>query len=616
MIVAKTFNVLMLVALLIVTPLFVLASVKNLDHVNSYEQKITSLQRVSDPTEVESLPYARNFLDEGRTNDPIEWVLSVVGLKTQSNPAMWIPHYTGQLVIKYQGVVLYDSRNHTGPEGKYRGQGAIISLPAEISSENIDLRIELYPSRGAFASLSQIYLGGQSDFQVAEGRQYFFYNKLASGITFIQIFVWVIIFTLVLHGALRREALGACLVVSFYTLMAVGRMWSQGNHFSPVSAYLLLLSPYSILGLSIIYRDVVHGVDRTINNKHLLIVALICALPFIFGISGLIDLRKINIILSIPILTGGMVVFLFLSIYQFLRRPTLHVGAFLIAVWSFSFCFSLDLGHGVGLIDRPFHTAQFSVIIFLIFTAYFLVINVLKSKSLLVSLNDKLNIALQEQARRLRIEFSRSAQLLEEAAIAKRGQELHRELHDGVLTYLAVINSVSTASEAGEMQMINKMSRSATNEIRLILAVEPGDSDSLMIALNTFRAQLIEPLKHLGVKVHWSTREFIDCDFNDTSIVLDVIRILQEAIHNAFFRAGCTELEIKCTKGNDGMLSITVTNTGGKTYIPNSTVGFGIKNMRNRAAKIGGAVSLSACPGGAVLEVRFPKNGRRTQVIG
>jgi len=89
-------------------------------------------------------------------------------------------------------------------------------------------------------------------------------------------------------------------------------------------------------------------------------------------------------------------------------------------------------------------------------------------------------------------------------------------------------------------------------------------------------------------------------------IILEITRIIQEALHNAIVRADCKTLVVSARKTAENQFSITIKNTGGKSFEGKSEGGFGINNMTMRARKINAKIDLVPIAGGAMLTIYLP----------
>jgi signal transduction histidine kinase len=91
-----------------------------------------------------------------------------------------------------------------------------------------------------------------------------------------------------------------------------------------------------------------------------------------------------------------------------------------------------------------------------------------------------------------------------------------------------------------------------------------------------------------------------------SSIILEITRIIQEALHNAIVRAECKTLVVSATKNSENQFSITIENSGGKMFEGQRNGGFGINNIKMRAKRINAKVDIVPIAGGAILTINLP----------
>ena len=277
------------------------------------------------------------------------------------------------------------------------------------------------------------------------------------------------------------------------------------------------------------------------------------------------------------------------------------------AIASTITCYAIfyDAGFRFGFISVPVNMSTFSFPIFIVIIAISFIEITLSKKVDLVTANDIMKKALDIQDLTLKKEFRISAALQKKNASAEEKERLTAELHDGVLTYLSIINTMTENSTDVNLEKINKLSRNALNEIRVILEARPSDVHSLTIALGALRAQLVDPLLYMGVEVEWSTYALLDQGVIQPKALMEIIRIIQEAIHNAVIRGKCTFLSVVAQR-YDNEFTITIVNKGGQPFSEENRKGLGILSMVSRASKIGGAVEIIPNDSGAILSLTVP----------
>ena len=89
-------------------------------------------------------------------------------------------------------------------------------------------------------------------------------------------------------------------------------------------------------------------------------------------------------------------------------------------------------------------------------------------------------------------------------------------------------------------------------------------------------------------------------------VILNTVRIVQEALQNALFRANSKLIIFKCEVNADGSLTLYMENSEGKALKDSSRKGFGIKNMFARAKNHNIELTLESTDDGAKLILKIP----------
>ncbi len=127
----------------------------------------------------------------------------------------------------------------------------------------------------------------------------------------------------------------------------------------------------------------------------------------------------------------------------------------------------------------------------------------------------------------------------------------------------------------------------------------------MTIALGALRRQMIDPLRHMGVEVKWSIEALLDYGTIDPKTLMNVIRIIQEAIHNAVFRSECTYINLMARR-HFGEYTIAIVNKGGRPFSEEDRKGSGIVNMTDRASTMGGRFVITPNETGATVTLYLP----------
>jgi two-component system sensor histidine kinase UhpB len=211
--------------------------------------------------------------------------------------------------------------------------------------------------------------------------------------------------------------------------------------------------------------------------------------------------------------------------------------------------------------------------------------------------------AFDAMARRLQAERRDSAHLALKAEEAERGR-IARELHDDVgqsltvlLLELARARRTGSDSAVAEAQ---ETARAVLQDVRQIchqLRPESLDDLGLSSALTTLAARVSEAAQ-LPVEV--DVEHELPPLAPDAELVL--LRVAQEGLTNVVRHAGASRARLALRRAGDGV-TLRIADDG-RGLAAALAAGGGIRGMRERAASVGGRLSIGSA-GASGLEVRL-----------
>lgn len=215
-----------------------------------------------------------------------------------------------------------------------------------------------------------------------------------------------------------------------------------------------------------------------------------------------------------------------------------------------------------------------------------------------------LNRLVLEQRAKLNDQQRALEREIAQRAVFEERSRLSREIHDGVggslVSLLAQIRSGTTAKEDLEQSLTQALS-----DLRLMIdAVDHADGP-LPAAFSTFYTRISPVLKASGLTLHWQQDPLEARRLREPSHLLNVFRILQEAVTNVIRHANASQIAIAVRWMPEAhALRLDVHDNGAETAREAST-GYGLRNMAKRAASIGAAFSAGPDPGDGGWRVRL-----------
>lgn len=333
--------------------------------------------------------------------------------------------------------------------------------------------------------------------------------------------------------------------------------------------------------------------------------AAIVALPLALIVAA--EWRLVPPILCILISSlaaiGGHMVAAFLLARDALRRDEwdralLAVPFFLVAWYGLR-----DIGIVTGLVDGALLLSPKIRLVTIVAVLTLLMRRLASSLDALDRSNETLRLKLAAQEEQLSVLHAKEKDLTAQTTREQERGRLMRDLHDGLSGHLVSIIALSQ-EQGADPKSIERAARGALDDLRLVinsLDLEDGD---LLLALAGLRERLEPQLRRLGVELRWSMDQLPQVNGISPSNALSILRILQEAITNALKHGGGDAIAVKGSEGGDGVVILQVTNDIRPGAAPGQ--GHGLRNMRRRAAELGGTVGFDIADGKAVLAVTLP----------
>ena len=498
---------------------------------------------------------------------------------------IYIPFYEGRLKFFANGTQFFDSDTQKYWQSGLRIPDALFPLPKTDGKQLPDISFSIENKGIGSVTLSKIYFGQEAALAIFAQRNTMYYKNMRAALLGAEIFIVIVLITLIALGSINADAVAPIFIM---TALIIGGIGIFGNAFpSLIDAFPYIVTFMSLTAFGLIQfgNNIFDPSTPPINKPHLGLAIAISVALLILGSQSVTDMKLINLYFTLP---GLLLIVLYVaakSFYRFFWLGNKNSGIYFTAMMAILTTLGHDAAYRFGLISDGIilvHAGTVAVI-FCVGTLYMSV--VARSRSQLAANN-------------LILEKER----LQSQAMMK----VHSELHDGVLNYLSIVNILSQEKSKTALADIQKLSRFAINEVRVILGQRAASDEDLFTALGTLRQQIVDHIPHTKVEVDWSLLVLMDYPKISSAMVLEITRIIQEALHNAIVRAGCKTLVVSARKSAKNHYSITIENSGGKSFKGERDGGFGINNMMTRARKINAKIDLAPIAGGAILTIHLP----------
>jgi len=524
-----------------------------------------------------------------------------VPLDSNSN-AIYIPHFQGRIELFKGGVEVF--RTDPGELNTFNGRNELL-IPLSLEDKQpTDYLIKLYFTNNV-AKISPIYTGIDTIFQanLTDGLRQTILVSLSLG---AYLLLTILLVASLSTGVISSEGVPLLFMTIYLAIIGSGNVQIIAEYTNYAQRYVLPLSPITLASVCEIFRITTSSDSFKLNVQLWVGAITLSVFSYLIGLPLDLSIIDINTLISGPLL---IILWPVVSIYilSIASQKLTVISVFTsVIVFYASFTTIHDGLSRLGVLNTTLFLANGSPLLFIVATViiYFRLTG--RARRKLTKVNQQISSQLQIQSEELQKENQRNIALVKERSALQQRNRLNYELHDGVLTYLAIINSMTEYPENEKEVSLNKLSRNATQEIRIILDSDPLSPGSLFQALSSLRNQIVEPLKSLGIRIRWNLTRLHEMDIHKADILMDIVRILQESIHNAVIRGKCSSLTVIAFDSKEHGIMIAVLNIGGKTYSDSDTRGNGIKSIERRASRIGALFRLASRPGGARVLIGLP----------
>lgn len=220
--------------------------------------------------------------------------------------------------------------------------------------------------------------------------------------------------------------------------------------------------------------------------------------------------------------------------------------------------------------------------------------------------NELLTVQLHEREAELAENYARQGELLRRETLVSERQRLMRDMHDGIGGQLMSLLFASRKQPIPQDQLTESLQQ-VIDELRLIIDSLDTVGETLGTALATFRARIEPRLSAAGIELRWNNSLPEIIDGLGAREVLQVFRIVQEAVTNVIKHANSPTLDIAIglTGEDEKVISISIADAG-QGRSGTAIDGHGIRNMAVRAESIGGQLDMASGPSGTRVVLLVP----------
>lgn len=222
-------------------------------------------------------------------------------------------------------------------------------------------------------------------------------------------------------------------------------------------------------------------------------------------------------------------------------------------------------------------------------------------------LNRELETRVEAKGIELARNYERLQGLERERAISAERARMTTDMHDGIGGQL--VHALAVIEDNPNFQPLEPILRNALDDLRLIIdSSDPMEGD-LLVVLSNFRARNERRVKEGGLRFLWEVTDLPPLQDFGPHKVLQVLRVLQEALTNVLKHAHATEVIVRTGTKADAQgratVVVDIADDGGG-YVLGASSGRGINNMRRRIDELGGSIEFSTAATGSRVRVILP----------
>jgi signal transduction histidine kinase len=219
-------------------------------------------------------------------------------------------------------------------------------------------------------------------------------------------------------------------------------------------------------------------------------------------------------------------------------------------------------------------------------------------------LNVDLEAVVEDKARELQAQFGRVRELERSQVLAAERERLMRDMHDGVGGNLVSLLAMIEGGKGSTADLTSAV-HGALDDMRLMVdSLDPVDDD-LNVVLAMYRDRIAPRLRSAGVDLQWNVDLLPPLPGLSPARVLNVLRLLQEAVTNAVRHGRARRIEVDAVD-RDGTVTIEVADDGCGFDPGRAVRGRGLRNMAHRAREVGADFGIDSRPGaGTRVRLRF-----------
>lgn len=234
--------------------------------------------------------------------------------------------------------------------------------------------------------------------------------------------------------------------------------------------------------------------------------------------------------------------------------------------------------------------------------------------------NARMAIELEKQRMEIQADELKISAQREKLLLQSQRQRWMQDMHDGLGTQLVSASAMlkSKGQQSTQLAELEDLIDAALTDMRGMmdvlsvsdLAPEPDD-DKVSLLLGMLRHRLSPVMRSQNIQLEWETCDLPHDFLSQDQSRLELMRLLQEAFANIIKHAQASVVQFKIRLQSNA-INIDIQDNGrgmeAAQIESSSTKGHGVKNMHQRAQKIGATLTIHSTSKGTGIHLSFPRS--------
>ena len=165
-------------------------------------------------------------------------------------------------------------------------------------------------------------------------------------------------------------------------------------------------------------------------------------------------------------------------------------------------------------------------------------------------------------------------------------------MHDGLGGYLVSALSMLDNEKLNRSELTTTLEE-ASEEMRTLIDMVESENN-LLLLVGSLREKIERRLKAAKISLIWNIKSLENAVFLDPGTPIQIVRIVQETVANTVKHSGATKMKVTLQDTEKCGYTCLSIEDNGSCFTQSSASGRGIRNLKNRACRIGAGIEFDS----------------------